>query len=834
VQDLNSFVDYIKNALTPTNPDVVNRPDYKNNQGIWQTSNNAPAATNPGGLPNTPEGNKALDNFIAASDAASETAKSLKGTTSDLFKWNDLQSDGMGKQKTAWDAECDAAIAAAQKTKDAGETSSQKVTEAATTFKTDVTSTAGNWSTAIDASRDKWNTIDFSKPATALTQAATTAGQTQQKYSEAAGTALSLGAQVGANFTRDGGNAVRIGLTASGKEIAVIGSVAQQQFAQAGGQWVASTTAGGNALRTGFTETGQKIAVIGSVAQQQFAAAGNQFKSDGASTGSQFRSDGAATGSGLKSDGAAAGNELIAGAQQASRTFADFYSSMAGSDFARSLSVAKGVGNSGSVPLTSNNPPNDSGWLNGGYNAEGSTGGETSASGGLSTSPALKGNDFAAVYNNAGTCIAYVQPDKSLKFTPAAQNNSVLDETAFKAVYDDSSTCVAFVKPDPSLKFTPGAQNDSVLDEAAFKAVYDDSGTCIAFVKPDPSLRFTPSQSTLNTAASNQLDQGMTKAVGTLTQGATQASQTGILSARQQSQIGLQGATQVNQMDMSANLANINAQNNLQNQIATRSLGVAQQTGNITLGTSQQAGNTTVGASNAAANNTTNASAKAGGIWNDSVLNGTSIWGGGVNTSKDSWITAINTGGGIWSTGVDSTGKIIIGAGVTFGASVVSASAQMVSSVSKATVAMDTVASSLSRSYYGANAWYQGGASGLNQYLNGPNAPTWPVWMTNADPSDFPASAEGGIFSKATIRKIGEAGREAIVPLDDKAAGMRILASILPEFSDQSQPSSSSSSGGAIGGGDRTLTIVLDSKILARAIMPHAVKDIKIKTGGLR
>jgi len=49
---------------------------------------------------------------------------------------------------------------------------------------------------------------------------------------------------VASNFTTQGAQAVRIGLTQSGQEIAVIGRVAQENFAAAGGQWVNQTVVG--------------------------------------------------------------------------------------------------------------------------------------------------------------------------------------------------------------------------------------------------------------------------------------------------------------------------------------------------------------------------------------------------------------------------------------------------------------------------------------------------------------------------------------------------------------------------------------------------------------
>jgi hypothetical protein len=66
-------------------------------------------------------------------------------------------------------------------------------------------------------------------------------GQSTIKYSNTAATALRLGAEVGARFFTDAGNAVSIGMTKSGQEIAVIGQVAQRQFEQAGGSWVVKT-----------------------------------------------------------------------------------------------------------------------------------------------------------------------------------------------------------------------------------------------------------------------------------------------------------------------------------------------------------------------------------------------------------------------------------------------------------------------------------------------------------------------------------------------------------------------------------------------------------------
>ncbi len=64
-----------------------------------------------------------------------------------------------------------------------------------------------------------------------------------------------------ANFATQAGQAVKIGLDASGREIAVIGQVAQQRFTQAGGELynkvqtagsglLSSVQSGGNALQS--------------------------------------------------------------------------------------------------------------------------------------------------------------------------------------------------------------------------------------------------------------------------------------------------------------------------------------------------------------------------------------------------------------------------------------------------------------------------------------------------------------------------------------------------------------------------------------------------------
>jgi hypothetical protein len=77
---------------------------------------------------------------------------------------------------------------------------------------------------------------------------------------------------------------------------------------------------------------------------------------------------------------------------------------------------------------------------------------------------------------------------------PAANikpNGLLTGNTAWATIYDDSGTCIGFNKPDPSanIKLTPRAVS---FDAAAFAGVYNNDGTCIAFVAPDKNLNFKP------------------------------------------------------------------------------------------------------------------------------------------------------------------------------------------------------------------------------------------------------------------------------------------------------------------------------------------------------
>lgn len=126
-----------------------------------------------------------------------------------------------------------------------------------------------------------------------------------------------------------------------------------------------------------------------------------------------------------------------------------------------------------------------------------------------------------AIYDNDGTCIAFVEPDPSLNFTPGADympggkrwgnldlplgsyyggsssfyGGGVAATTPGGWLSGKSSTPVtsAITAPSDALVM-PGGINtsDALTRRTAWNAIYDNNGTCIAFVEPDPSLNFTP------------------------------------------------------------------------------------------------------------------------------------------------------------------------------------------------------------------------------------------------------------------------------------------------------------------------------------------------------
>ncbi len=109
-------------------------------------------------------------------------------------------------------------------------------------------------------------------------------------YTHAAATALRVGGEVGGRLLTDGGNAVRIGLDASGRQIAVIGQVAQQQFGQAGGRWISDTNTAGMQTVTAANQAGainiSSTALAGNILNQKATGAGDALVSKAREAGS--------------------------------------------------------------------------------------------------------------------------------------------------------------------------------------------------------------------------------------------------------------------------------------------------------------------------------------------------------------------------------------------------------------------------------------------------------------------------------------------------------------------------------------------------------------------
>jgi len=119
---------------------------------------------------------------------------------------------------------------------------------------------ANAWKLATGQAEQLWKNA-VSGAASVTTQAAKTVESILVGSSQTAANAIRIGSEVAANFTTQGAQAVKIGLDASGREIAVIGQVAQARFTQAGG------------------ELYSKVQVAGSDFQSKTGAAGTDLQS---------------------------------------------------------------------------------------------------------------------------------------------------------------------------------------------------------------------------------------------------------------------------------------------------------------------------------------------------------------------------------------------------------------------------------------------------------------------------------------------------------------------------------------------------------------------------
>lgn len=98
------------------------------------------------------------------------------------------------------------------------------------------------------------------------------------------------------------------------------------------------------------------------------------------------------------------------------------------------------------------------------------------------------------------------------------------------------------------------------------------------------------------------------------------------------------------------------------------------------------------------------------------------------------------------------------------------------------------------------------------------------VWLINKIPGvnigyvnevKLPRLATGGIVTKSTIANIGEAGREAVLPLDRNTGWMDILASKI---------------GSTLGGAPTVLQLVVDGKVLGQTVITN-INDITRANG---
>lgn len=125
-------------------------------------------------------------------------------------------------------------------------------TQAAKTFESDITQTAITESAKIKSMSDFYGNYAASSAnanANALKDSST---YISGSYNTASKNALAISASVCSNFS-SGGNAVKIGMTESGRQIAVIGSVAAKQFEAGGNKLVDGSTSAKDSLTQGGT-----------------------------------------------------------------------------------------------------------------------------------------------------------------------------------------------------------------------------------------------------------------------------------------------------------------------------------------------------------------------------------------------------------------------------------------------------------------------------------------------------------------------------------------------------------------------------------------------------
>lgn len=318
-----------------------------------------------------------------------------------------------------------------------------------------------------------------------------------------------------------------------------------------------------------------------------------------------------------------------------------------------------------------------------------------------------------AIYDNSGTCIAFVEPDPSLNFTPgknympggkgygnldkplygndgagygAAISHiaSVLGGSGGQWLTDKDAIAATSTTSSDGLVMPAGVVSNALTNRTAWNAIYDNKGTCIAFVEPDPSLNFTP--------GADYLPGG--KGLGNMGGGYTSL-----------------GDQEVSGWDSVAEASWANAEETKKVEENTRKI-------------------------------STSTSTVADGL----VMGG---YGGAYGSGGGSIIGLANRGGGaVWG-GTSVSG---MGGWVGSGRSATGWGAQAVSGSSG--------------SFGGSSGW---------------GSVKW---------------AKGGFSDGPVYGVFGEAGREAFVPISDRAAGLRVLPQVLQELG-----VATFASGGIVGSG---------------------------------
>jgi len=234
----------------------------RQDSSAFYTDEEAQAALNPGYSANVPDANVpgTQENLTPRTSVAENVGKTMgdafSSTVDKGFKLTytpiseslkNLNSDSRTTtlnylEGLKWQTEADKASAGS--TKEAGNFFSTSTIQAANLAAL-TSNTAANYFGAETIKAANSAAMAANSAAAGAASATVGAASQASALTHAAATALTLG-----------GDAVRIGLTTSGQQIAVIGQVAQQQFTAAGGKWVSDSAAAGTAHVGAVTQAG--------------------------------------------------------------------------------------------------------------------------------------------------------------------------------------------------------------------------------------------------------------------------------------------------------------------------------------------------------------------------------------------------------------------------------------------------------------------------------------------------------------------------------------------------------------------------------------------------